>query len=219
MSKRTILKSLAEKVQPAHAAVVVIDFQNEFCHPDGFFGREGYDLSMIQAAAANTAVLLDSARRARVPIVHVRSVYDDHYVNEPMDERSFRRGLGERGISGTWATEFYQVVPLTDEPVVTKHRYSAFQYTDLEAVLQALGVRTLVVTGCTTNVCVESTIRDGYFHGYYIVAVDDCIGTTNEDRLDLKSEEIHSWTMTNVELTFGVVATADEVVRCWPAGS
>ena len=91
----------------------------------------------------------------------------------------------------------------------------AFQGTDLHIILRSWGIRTLIMAGVTTNVCVESTAREGYFLDYYIVFLSDCTATTNEDRKDLTSEEIHRWTLTNIELTFGVVASSRDIVMAW----
>ena len=216
MQPGRVLTTLEQKVDPEHAALIVIDVQNDFCADDGFFGAEGYDLKQIKAAVPRLAGLIQQARAAGVKVVFIRSVYDPHHLNEPMRERNLRRGLGKtRCTSGAWGTEFFHVSPIEGEPVVTKHRYSAFQGTDLHIILRAWGIRTLIVTGVTTNVCVESTCREGYFLDHYIVLVGDCAATTNEDRKDLTSEEIHRWTLTNIELTFGVVVNASEVVAAW----
>jgi ureidoacrylate peracid hydrolase len=211
-----ILTTLRQKVDPAHAALIVVDVQNDFCSDDGFFGQEGYDLAQIKAAVPRIKRLIAEARAAGVKVVFIRSTYDPHHLNDPMRERNLRRGLSKsRCTTGAWGTELYEVAPLAGEPLVTKHRYSAFQGTDLHIILRSWGIRTLIMTGVTTNVCVESTAREGYFLDHYIVFVGDCTATTNEDRDDLTSEDIHRWTLTNIELTFGVVTSADEIVTAW----
>jgi ureidoacrylate peracid hydrolase len=160
--------------------------------------------------------MIDHARAAGVKVVYIRSTYDPHHLNDPMRERNLRRGLTKsRCTTGAWGTEFYGVAPIAGEPIVTKHRYSAFHGTDLHVILRSWGIRTLIITGITTNVCVESTAREGYFLDHYIVLVGDCTATTNEDRKDLTSEEIHRWTLTNIELTFGVIVTARDVIAGW----
>jgi len=216
MTDTKLLMSLEQKIDPAHAALIVVDVQNDFCSDDGFFGREGYDLDQIKAAVPRIAKLIDYARAAGVKVVFIRSVYDPYHLNNPMRERNARRGLGKaRCTTGAWGTEFFQVSPLAAEPIVTKHRYSAFQGTDLHIILRSWGIRTLIMTGVTTNVCVESTAREGYFLDYYIVLVGDCAATTNEDRKDLSSQEIHRWTLTNIDLTFGVAVSSNDVIAAW----
>jgi ureidoacrylate peracid hydrolase len=216
MAENRLLTTLEEKVDPAHAALIVVDVQNDFCSDEGFFGREGYDLAQIRAAVPRIADLIEHAREAGVKVVFIRSIYDPHHLNDPMRERNLRRGLGKsRCTTGAWGTEFFHVSPGPAEPVITKHRYSAFQGTDLHIILRSWGIRSLIVTGITTNVCVESTCREGYFLDHYIVLVGDCAGTTNEDRKDLSSEEIHRWTLNNIELTFGIVVNSADIVAAW----
>jgi ureidoacrylate peracid hydrolase len=216
MAESKVMTTLEQKIDPAHAALIVVDVQNDFCCDDGFFGSEGYDISQIQAAVPRIVNMIDRARAAGVKVVYIRSTYDPHHLNDPMRERNARRGLTKsRCTTGAWGTEFYRVSPIAGEPIVTKHRYSAFHGTDLHVILRSWGTRTLIMTGITTNVCVESTAREGYFLDHYIVLVGDCTATTNEDRKDLTSEEIHRWTLTNIELTFGVVVTASDVIAAW----
>src|SRR5262249_18201571 len=158
-----ILTTLRQKVDPAHAALIVVDVQNDFCSEEGFFGREGYDMTQIQAAVPRIKRLIDEARAAGVKVVFIRSTYDPHHLNDPTRERNLRRGLNKSGCTtGAWGTELYGVAPIAGEPLVTKHRYSAFQGTDLHIILRSWGIRTLIMTGVTTNVCVESTAREGY---------------------------------------------------------
>lgn len=216
MSESKVMTTLEQKIDPTHAALIVVDVQNDFCADEGFFGTEGYDLKQIRAAVPRIANLIDYARAAKVKVVFIRSTYDPHHLNDPMRERNARRGLNKsRCTTGAWGTEFFEVSPTAGEPVVTKHRYSAFHGTDLHIILRAWGIRTLILTGVTTNVCVESTGREGYFLDHYIVLVSDCTATTNEDREDLTSEEIHRWTLTNIELTFGVVVDSNEIIAAW----
>jgi ureidoacrylate peracid hydrolase len=216
MTANKVLTALEEKVDPAYAALIVVDVQNDFCADEGFFATEGYDMAHIRAAVPRIVSLIDHARSARVKVVYIRSTYDPHHLNDPMRERNLRRGLVKsRCTTGAWGTEFFAVSPLPGEPVVTKHRYNAFHGTDLHVILRSWGIRTLIMTGVTTNVCVESTAREGYFLDHYIVFVGDCTGTTSEDRKDLTSAEIHRWTLTNIELTFGVVVTSADIVAAW----
>lgn len=216
MTDSRVMTTLEQKIDPAHAALIVVDVQNDFCADDGFFGAEGYDLSQIKAAVPRISNLIDHARAAGVKVVFIRSTYDPHHLNDPMRERNLRRGLiTSRCTTGAWGAEFFVVSPIAGEPVVTKHRYSAFHGTELHVILRSWGIRTLIMTGVTTNVCVESTAREGYFLDHYIVLVGDCAATTNEDRKDLTSEEIHRWTLTNIELTFGVVVASGDVIAAW----
>jgi ureidoacrylate peracid hydrolase len=218
-----VLRTLEQKVDPAHAALIVVDVQNDFCASEGYFGRTKQDLTMIQDMVPQLERLIDEARRAGVMVVFIRSIYDEPYLSEPMKERNLRRGLlEERCLSNTWGADFYRVRPEPDELIISKHCYSAFHGTELDDILRNARIRTAIMTGVTSNVCVESTSRDAYFHGYYVVFVDDCAATTNENFSGASSAEIHRWTTINIQLTFGVVCKADEIENLWsalPAGT
>lgn len=202
------LDSLEAKVDPRNAALLVIDVQNDFVSEGGFADSVGWPVEDNQLAVANLKALLEAARRATVPVIFVKSNYDDIFLSLPMRERNQRRDLEmPRCIRGTWGEQFYQVQPASEEAVVTKHRYSAFVDTELNTVLRARNVQTLILTGVYTEVCVESTARDGYFQDYYVVIVSDCCATT--------SEGAHSGALARCERDFGVVATGAEIMRLW----
>jgi ureidoacrylate peracid hydrolase len=94
---------------------------------------------------------------------------------------------------------------------VTKHRYSAFYNTDLDSILRSNGIRTIVLTGVATNVCVETTAREGFVRDYYVVLVSD--GTATYSAQD------HEATLRNIDRFFGEVATIADIVSVWkPAG-
>jgi ureidoacrylate peracid hydrolase len=99
------------------------------------------------------------------------------------------------------------VRPRPDEPVVTKHRYGAFESTDLDLVLRSRGVRTVIMTGVATNVCVETTARQAFLRDYYVVFLRDCTATY--------SQAEHDAALHNIDQFFGQVAGAEEVMACW----
>jgi ureidoacrylate peracid hydrolase len=98
---------------------------------------------------------------------------------------------------------------LPDEVVVTKHRYGAFESTDLDLVLRSRGIRTVIMTGVATNVCVETTARQAFLKDYYVVFTSDCSATF--------SQAAHDATLHNIDQFFGEVATGEQVAACWPA--
>src|SRR6516165_4132231 len=107
MTENKILMSLEQKVDPAHAALIVVDVQNDFCADEGFFGSEGYDLRQIKAAVPRIGNLINQARAAGVKVIFIRSIYDPHHLNDPMRERNQRRGLGKaRCTTGAWGRSF-----------------------------------------------------------------------------------------------------------------
>ncbi len=206
------LETLETKAAPGNSALLVIDVQNDFIAEGGFADKVGWPLEHNQQAVANLRQLIESARRSKVPVVFVKSLYDDIFLSLPMRERNDRQQLRlPRCIRGTWGAEFYRVQPEPGEVVVIKHRYSAFIDTELNAVLRAMNVQTLILTGVYTEVCVESTARDGYFLDYYVVIVADCCGTT--------SEAAHAGVLARCERDLGVVTKSEELMAVWANGS
>ncbi len=193
---------LETQTRPESTALLVVDMQNDFCAQGGYLQRErGYDVGFAPALAERIQGLIDAARKVRMPVVWVRSVYDFKYLNAP-----YRLKRGEEGccLEGTWGVEFFHLQPEPDELVVVKHHYSAFFETDLHARLQSLGVETLVATGVATNVCVDSTLREGFFHGYHIVVPEDCVNSN--------SKAGHEGTLATVRNNIGIVCQSDAII-------
>lgn len=211
-----MLRTLAEKVRLEHAAVLIVDVQNDFCAEGGAMHREGRPLSLVQTMVPCLTRFLEAARAAYVPCVWIRNVYNTNanwYLSEVWLEQATRR---RRGLyirepvcePGGWGGEFYQIAPRPDEAIVTKHRYGAFESTDLDLVLRSRGIRTVIMTGVATNVCVETTARQAFLRDYYVVFTADCTAAY--------SEAEHDATLRNIDQFFGQVVTADEVITCWP---
>ncbi len=197
-----------------NSAVVVIDFQNDFCHNDGTYGRAGYDTSMVQEAVSKAQEFLEGARRSEVPVIHVRTHHTQWTDSPAKMRRVTAAGVSrELGLDrtnhckpGSWGAEFY-LAPDPDEYIVTKHRYSAFIETDLDLVLRSIGAKTIVLTGCTTNVCVESTARDGFMKDYFVVLVEDCVGAM--------TKEEHDASLYTLERYFATVTNSEVVLQAW----
>jgi ureidoacrylate peracid hydrolase len=103
------------------------------------------------------------------------------------------------------------VEPRSDEFVIDKHRYSAFACTELDNILRDRGIRTLVTVGVATNVCVESTFRDGFHRGFYIVIPRDAVGSHNK--------EAHEATLRSADFLFADVVPVERLSRAWSAGA
>lgn len=205
-----LLRSLAEKVAPAHTAVLVIDMQNDFCSQGGFLDELAIDLSQVREIVPRIAQLLASARRAHTTVVLVRSHFDPVFLLQPMLERLERKQTKPYCVSGTWGAEFVTgLAPQPGEVVITKHRYSAFFATELEMVLRARGVRTVILAGTATNNCVDGTGRDAFALGFYVVLLDDATAAT--------SPEVHEATLKTVDHAYGVIAGLDDIVAIWEA--
>jgi ureidoacrylate peracid hydrolase len=178
-------------IDVSQTAVLVVDMQNDFGSKGGLFDRAGIDLSGIRQVITPTVNVLASARAVGVPIIYIKAGIrpDLSDFGEPGSahrERWSLYGVGQSIqtpdgrdsrilIRDTWNTDIIpELEPQPDDIVVYKARYSAFYQTELDAVLRQLGVKYLIVTGCTTSVCVESTIRDAYHRDYSCILLADC---------------------------------------------
>jgi ureidoacrylate peracid hydrolase len=216
ISHRELLGSLEAKAQPQHTALLVIDMQNDFCAEGGLVSKDGRDISSAQEMALRLPNFIAAARRAGVLIVFVRSVYTtdrNAYLSDAWLEQAARKRAGGYTripvcCDGEWNGDFYgDVRPATTDIIVTKHRYSSFHNTDLDLVLRSNAIRTVILTGVVTNVCVETTAREAFVRDYYVVAADDgCAAYVAED---------HKQSMSNIDRFFGEVATIEQLTRIW----
>jgi ureidoacrylate peracid hydrolase len=213
-----LLRTLAQKVDPAHAAVVTVDVQNDFFHDEGYLGKLGAPMGLVQAMAPRLKRFLDAARQRGVKVIHVISWHDEQYASPVVTEQKLRHGhkleLDGRPLKdapyclkGTWGAELYGIDAQPGEEIVIKHRYGSFTGTNLDLLLRSQGIQTVILTGAATNVCVESTARETYMHDYYLVFVSDCTATM--------SQEAHDYTLKMMDTYFGQVATMDEIMDAW----
>jgi ureidoacrylate peracid hydrolase len=197
---------LAALVDPRHSALVVIDIQNDSCHPDGVYAKTGRDISLRRQAAHNTAEFLPMVRRFGVPIIFFK--FNQNRWNQSPTWLRSANGMREAAcIEGTWGEDFYAVKPEPGDAVLVKHRYSAFIGTDFAMVLRSRGIRTLLLTGGGTNVCVEATAMDGFMLDYDIVVVADCCGTPTIEDHEPALKRMASLCATVVEST--------DLVKLW----
>jgi ureidoacrylate peracid hydrolase len=212
-----MLSTLREKVDPRHCALVVVDVLNDFCAEGGAMHREGRDLSLVKRMIPRLERLIEAARIAPLKLVWIQCAYNtgpNHYLSEVWLEQARRRRNGayiEFPVCepGQWNGDFFQVRPLADEVIVTKHRYGAFEGTDLDLVLRSSAIRSVIMTGVATNVCCETAARQAFMKDYYVVFSSDCTATYSQAQ--------HDATLANIDQFFGQVATADEIMACWPA--
>ena len=224
-----VLPDLAARVDPRHAALLLIDVQNDFCGGAGRAGRSGE--SLVDRAVPRLRALLASAREAGLLIVHVRAEYGPTFRNvgspyrypaqgrrEPAvwsasageAGRSFDPGEVEVCLKGTPGAEFVTgMEPRPDEPVVVKHRYGAFRDTGLEVLLRANGIRTLVVGGVTTNCCVESAVREAAMRDFYVLVAADCVAV--KDRI----ADLHRSSLESQSLYFALVRPLADLRAAW----
>ena len=204
-----ILTDFTDRVDPRHTAIVVVDMQNDFCAPGGHIDKRfGCDAAANEALADAIAGLVGAGRAAGAHTVWVRAIYDDRYLAPPMLAKAAENQVVEpRCAEGSWGADFYRLKPGDGDFIIDKHCYSAFAGTPLDALLRRRDIRTLVVTGVSTNICVESTFRDGHSRGYYIVVPGDCVASP--------APALHEATLRNVETLFGDVTASADLIALW----
>jgi ureidoacrylate peracid hydrolase len=193
-------------------ALLVIDMQNGFCHPDGSFASLGLDVSLPLAAAEGCRQLVDGARAAGIPVIWTRYVYRPDYADGGLLVTDLLPAIREvRSLEdGTWdAALLDELTPAPGEAVIDKNRYSAFYGTRLEPLLTSQGIRNLVMCGVTTNMCVETTARDASQRDYRTVVVADASAEFDRTR--------HDAALFTIGFGFGWVADTAEVLKAWPA--
>jgi ureidoacrylate peracid hydrolase len=207
-----LLVSLEQKVSPAHAALIVVDVQNDFVADGGYFHQVGGNVGIIQKSTIPPLLrLIDEARNAGMLVVFIQAIYDAQYLSAPMRERDQRTSRQmPKCQSGTWGADFYAVYPRPGEPVVIKHRYSAMINTGLDALLKKHGIKSLLLTGVATDTCVEATARDAYFIDYYVTLVEDCCGAMDEDD--------HRGALKRFARDYGPVVNSSDVIDAWQRG-
>lgn len=197
-----LLTTLDEQVQPSHTALLVIDMQNDFCAEGGFINKvRGRDVGFAADVAANIGRLIAAARGAGLPVVWIRSHYDHKYL---LPAHLAKRGDEECCIEGSWGADFFMLKPEAGDAIVDKHHFSGFRSTRLDDLLRTQGTRTLLISGVATNVCVDSTLREGFFLGYHIVVPADCVGSTNKVG--------HDGTLATVRTNIGTVTSSEQVM-------
>ena len=164
-------------LDPKETALIVVDMQNDFCHPQGFFARNsdrmmsiGLDPDLVSARIGSMKTLLEAARRAGLFIVHTQIIRDPDSFNKvellhrivPRTHRSYMDAPGDPPlVPDSWGADTHdELAPLPGEYVLVKRAYSSFYQTDLEMVLRRRGIRTVIVTGTVTYACVLHTAFD-----------------------------------------------------------
>jgi ureidoacrylate peracid hydrolase len=208
----------ALSITPERTAVLLVDMQNAFASKGGMLDLAGIDVAEAGQAVANARRLADAARAAGIPVIYLVMGYAPDQSNaggedspNPRKELALclmRERPELRGKLLTYGSWDYKIVdaltPHPGELVITKSRYSGFVGTPLDAELRSRGIRTLLMAGIASNVCVESTLRDAYFHEYWPVMIEDAT-------MPAGSPEIQRATVYNVTTFFGWVSTAAEV--------
>jgi ureidoacrylate peracid hydrolase len=191
---------LARIKDKSRCALLVIDMQNDFCSPEGNMAKIGRDITLIQEMIPYLSRLLEVCRSAGISIIFTRMIHsvwtDSPAWVDKLKSKNVRKG--------TWGCEFCPGFgPGEADWVVEKHRYSAFVNTDLDTVLRARGIDTVIVTGVNSDQCVDATAKHAFQLDYYVLLVKDCIATDCEDLTQAvlrMAEKSYAWVVSSKEI-------------------
>lgn len=196
---------LAEKIDPARTALLIIDMQKEYCCQGGSSDRRGFEIGPVKELATRLDLFLKQARKFLSWIVHIKMTKIAELRSEANIEHYER--LGIKRMYDPSMSDFYRVTPLENEVVIPKYTYSAFHNTYLDQYLRSHGIKTLILTGIATNACVESAARDAFIRDYHVVIPFDLT--------EGSSAEAKAASLKNIDLFFGEVTESSVLLDCW----
>jgi nicotinamidase-related amidase len=205
-------------------ALLIIDMQRDFLDPEGYIARTGVDVRGLRAIIPNVRRLLDTARAKNIRVIHTREGHRPDLSDLPATKARRAAGAGAaigsvgplgrllvRGEPGHAIIP--ELEPLSTEPVIDKPGFGAFHATDLEHLLRVAGVRSLVISGVTTDICVHSTLREAVDRGFECVTAGDACAAGDP--------AIHDAMLACIDGEGGIlgrVATTSAIVASWSAG-
>ena len=204
-------------IKPSETALIVVDMQNAYASPGGYLDLAGFDISGAPPAIAKIKEAIAAARAAGVQVIYFQNGWDsdegegggpgspNYYKSNAMKTMRAKPELkGKLLHKGDWDYELIdELPPQKGDIIISKPRYSAFFNTNLDSMLRARGIRSLVFTGIATNVCVESTLRDGFFLEYFGVVLHDATHHAGPDFMQKAA-------LFNIEKFFGWVSSVEE---------
>ena len=199
--------SLARIKDKSRCALLVIDMQNDFCSLEGNMAKIGRDISFIQKMIPSLSRLLEICRSLGIRIIFTKMVHSAW-----TDSPAWVAKLNSKNVrKGTWGCEFYQgFEPCEEDCVVEKHRYSAFINTNLDTVLRARGINTIIVTGVNSDQCVDDTAKHAFQLDYFVLLVKDCIATD--------SQALTQAVLTMAEKSYAWVVSSEEIIEILNVG-
>ena len=205
---------------PNRTALLLIDWQHDFCGPGGYVDAMGYDINLTRAGVAPTRRVLELCRRIEgMTILHTREGHkpdlSDCPPNKLWRSKQIGAGIGDPGpcgrilIRGERGWEIIEeLTPVPGEPIVDKPTKGAFGAADIDLVLRNRGITHLIFTGITTDVCVHTIMREANDRGYECLLLSDCTGATDYGNYLAAVKMV---TMQNG--VFGAVTTSDVLIR------
>ena len=191
-------------------ALVVVDMQNGFCRSEGSIAQLDLDYARLAEAIPGCVRLVAAARAAGVPVVFTRFVYRADFRDGGVLVEHFLPALADVNalVEGTWDMELVdELQPVEGDFVIDKNRCSSFYGTRLEPILTSMGIQRLIVAGVTTNMCVETTVRDASQRDYQVFVVADACGELEEER--------HRVSLRTMGFGFARVVGVSDVVDAW----
>lgn len=202
--------TLEELVDPATTALLVVDVQNDFCHPDGHFVRHGKNMETVMGMLPRLVPFVQAAQDLGIFTVFIQQLTLPHGRSESPAWLRLKCRDGkssEYTLLGSWGAQFVDgLVPRPQDVVVSKFRPDAFVRTPLDAILRNQGIESVVIIGTTTEGCVESTVRGASYHDYYVIPLEDLITGPNPD--------LHANSQLFMRARYPV-AQSDDVLRVW----